>query len=78
MQSQNLEEIIERVKKDEGLKPSASIKRLRPILKAFGSYSTTSETLPPQTLIPVCLFSLPRLFRTLLDITEGTPLDAPP
>lgn len=66
MQNHKLEEIIERVKKDEGLKAAASVKRLRPLLKAFGSYSTTSETLPPQTLIPVCLFSLPPLFRSLL------------
>ena len=51
---------------------------MRPVLKAFMSYSTTAETLPPETLIPVCLFSLPSLFKNLLQINQGEPLESPP
>lgn len=60
-----LEELIETVKQDQGSKPNASLKRLRPLLKAFLQYSTTADTLPPPTLIPVALFAVPSLLKTL-------------
>ena len=70
MSNSKLELIIEVIKQDQGDKPNSTIKRLRPLLKSFMSYSTTSDTLPPPTLIPVCLFTLPKLFKSLLGLAE--------
>ena len=42
MEQLKLEDIIENVKNDKGHKPNASVKKLRPLLKAFNSYSTTA------------------------------------
>lgn len=70
MQGQKLEDIIELVKKDDCQNFNASIKRLRLVLKSFASYSKDSDTLPPATLIPVCLFSVPDLFKKLLGLED--------
>ena len=68
--SEKLEVIIEAVRSDDGRKPKASVKRLKVVLKVFANYSTNSETLPPTTLIPVCLFSVPDLIRTIMGLGE--------
>jgi hypothetical protein len=68
MQGQKLEDIIELVKTDDCQHFNASVKRLRLVLKSFASYSKDSETLPPATLIPVCLFSVPDIFKKLLEL----------
>jgi hypothetical protein len=68
--SEKLEDIIEAVRSDDGHKPKASVKRLKVVLKVFANYSTNSETLPPTTLIPVCLFSVPDLIRTIMGLGE--------
>ena len=78
MENIKLETIIESVKNDNGTKLNTSIKRLRLILKAFNDYSTTAEKLPPPTLIPICLFSLPKLFKKLLSLEEGEYLEEIP
>jgi hypothetical protein len=78
MQNQKLEEIIEAIRADDGSKPNATLKRLRPLMKAFNAYSTTTEQLPPQTLIPICLFALPKLFKILLQLEEGEFLEDVP
>ena len=70
MQGQKLEDIIELVKQDDCRHFNASVKRLRVVLKSFATYSKDSDTLPPATLIPVCLFSVPDLFRKLLGLSE--------
>lgn len=59
MPNQKLEDIIELVKTDNCQHYNTSIKRLRLVLKAFASYSKESDILPPETLIPVCLFAVP-------------------
>jgi hypothetical protein len=63
-----LEDIIELVKTDDCQHFSASLKRLRIVLKSFASYSKESETLPPPTLIPVCLFSIPDILKKLIGL----------
>jgi hypothetical protein len=68
--SEKLEDLIEAVRSDDGRKPKASVKRLKVILKAFANYSTSSEILPPTTLIPVCLFSVPNLIRIIMGLEE--------
>jgi hypothetical protein len=70
MQGQKLEDIIELVKQDDCRHFNASVKRLRVVLKLFATYSKDSNTLPPATLIPVCLFSVPDIFRNLLGLSE--------
>lgn len=59
MANQKLEDIIELVKTDNCQNYNTSIKRLRQVLKAFANYSKESDVLPPETLIPVCLFAIP-------------------
>ena len=68
MSNAKLEELIEHIKQDQGHKPNITVKKLRPLLKAFMEYSTTADQLPPPTLIPVCLFVLPKLFKKLLQL----------
>lgn len=70
MQGQKLQDIIELVKQDDCRHFNASVKRLRVVLKLFATYSKDSNTLPPATLIPVCLFSVPDIFRNLLGLSE--------
>lgn len=70
MNNNKLENLIEILKKDKFQHPNATIKHLRVVLKTFATYSTTADTLPPPTLIPVCLFSIPNLFLKLLNFNE--------
>ena len=70
MDNSKLELIIDSIKADEGNNPNSTIKKLRPLLKSFMAYSTTTDTLPPPTLIPVCLFTLPKLFKAILRLQE--------
>ena len=62
---------MEAIRVDQGYKPNLTIKRLRILLKTFSAYSTTAEQLPPETLIPVSLFTLPKLFKKILGLQEG-------
>lgn len=68
MQNQKLEEIIESLKHTNPQRPAHTLKKLRVVLKAFNAYSTTADHLPPPTLIPVCLFLLPNLFKELVGL----------
>jgi hypothetical protein len=78
MKSQKLEDIIELVKTDDCHHYNSSLKRLRVVLKVFASYSKESEVLPPETLIPVCLFAVPEILRKLLGFNEGDSLTEEP
>lgn len=38
------------------------------VVKSFAAYAKDTDTLPPETLIPCCLFVLPLRFCELLNI----------
>lgn len=78
MKSQKLEDIIELVKNDDCHHYNSSVKRLRIVLKSFLDYSKESEVLPPQTLIPVCLFAVPDILRKLFGFAEEQNLEEEP
>ena len=71
---EKLADTIEALRLDDCSKPNITLRRLRAVAKAFGKYSTTSETLPPTTLIPFCLFTVPNTLHKLLGLTPGEPL----
>lgn len=78
MASERLEDILETLREDNCSSHALTLKRLRTVLKIFASYSTTADSLPPPTLIPICLFSVPNIFLKLLNFDENDVLTEEP
>jgi hypothetical protein len=67
-QHENLENCIQSLQQTKGMTERRKIKMIMKVVKHFAEYVKDTDNLPPETLIPCCLFVLPTKFCELLKI----------
>ena len=60
------------------LSTAQTFRHIRKIVKALHEFASDSNKLPPQSLIPCCLFKVPEKFKSFLGVEAEEPLTEVP